>query len=86
MISNDGHIQNLMLENLDEDDFYLMKLADYLDFGFYVREEVDLGNKKFEEFLLWFQNGLSKFPQRILDLPTGKAGVEFVLGPPVKAI
>ncbi len=82
----DEHIQNIMLEKLDEDDFYLMKLADYLDFGFFVREEVDLGNKKFEEFLLWFQNGLSKFPPYVLALPTAKAGIEFVLGPPVKAI
>jgi 5'-deoxynucleotidase YfbR-like HD superfamily hydrolase len=82
----DEYIQNLVLENLSKEDFNLMKLADYLDFGFYVREEVDLGNKKFEEFLLWFQNGLSKFPDKILDLPTAKAGIEFVLGPPVKVI
>lgn len=86
LFPNDKYIQSLMLEVAKPDDFNIMKLADYLDFGFYVREEVDLGNKKFEEFLLWFQNGLSKFPQEVLDLPTAKASVEFVLGPPVKVI
>lgn len=86
MFPGQKYVQDLMLEVAHQDDFFLMKLADYLDFGFYVREEVDLGNKKFEEFLLWFQNGLSKFPDKILDLPTAKAGIEFVLGPPVKVI
>ena len=86
MFPNNPHLQGIMLESAFPDDFNLMKLADYLDFGFYVREEVDLGNKKFEEFLLWFQNGLSKFRPTLLDLPTAKAGIEFVLGPPVKVI
>jgi hypothetical protein len=35
---------------------------------------------------LWFQEGLGKFDPVFLELPTAKAGIEFVLGPPVKVI
>jgi 5'-deoxynucleotidase YfbR-like HD superfamily hydrolase len=86
LFPGDTYLQDLMMEVAQQDDFFLMKLADYLDFGFYVRNEVSLGNSRFEEFLLWFQKGLSKFPQKVLDLPTAKAAVEFVLGPQVKVI
>ena len=86
LIPENKHIQNLMLEIAPEEDFNLMKLSDYIDFGFYARNEVNLGNKPFEEFLLWFQRGLTKFSQDLQDLPTAKAAIEFITCPQVKII
>ncbi len=86
LFPDDPYLQNLMLEEAPREDFNLMKLADYLDFGFYVKNEVSLGNKRFEEFLLWFQKGLTKFPQDVLNLPTAQASIEFILCQQTKSI
>ena len=86
MFPDDEYLQNLMMEVVSSDNFNLMKLADLLDCGFFIKEEVDLGNKHFDEFLHRFSSGLSKFSQCYLSLPTAQASIEFILGPPVKVI
>ncbi len=74
------YLQNLMLEIAQEEDFQLMKLADYLDIGFYIRQELDFGNVGFLRFIPVFKDGISKYSDSYLKLPIVNASLQIILG------
>ena len=68
LFPDNTYLQNLMMEVASEDDFNLMKLADLLDLGLYVWEEMQLGNKTLEFLWVAFQNLLFNQPENLQSL------------------
>ena len=73
LFPNDSYLQNLMMEVASEDDFKLMKLADLLDLGLYVWEEMQLGNKTLEILFTVFKQELLKQPANLRELKLVKS-------------
>ena len=61
--------KDLFLENCSEDQYYLMKLADSLDFGMYVWSEVMLGNQHLKQLLCSFNSEVGRYPEKFTSLP-----------------
>jgi 5'-deoxynucleotidase YfbR-like HD superfamily hydrolase len=72
LFPDDPYLQNLMMEVASEDDFNLMKLADLLDLGLYVRDEMSMGNTCLEFLYVAFQGAYKKFPAIYRDLHFSK--------------
>lgn len=76
----DQHIRNLMLENAPTEDYQLIKLADILDFGLYIWEEVNFGNRTFIPMLTVFSKAVEKYPSEYLNLPFVQQCISKILG------
>jgi 5'-deoxynucleotidase YfbR-like HD superfamily hydrolase len=68
LFPDDVYLQNLCMEVASEDDFNLMKLADLLDLGLYVWEEMQLGNKTLDFLWQAFIKLLDKQPANLQNL------------------
>ena len=80
LFPDDNYLQNLMMEVASEDDFNLMKLADLLDLGLYVWEEMQLGNKTLEVLWVAFQKLLNNQPENLQTLKVVKDCREKLFG------
>ena len=69
MFPEDEHIQNLILEKTDPIDYQILKLADLIDLGLYVWNEVYSGNRHMEPMINAFIAEHEKFPHslKVLD-------------------
>lgn len=79
-IFDDKYLQDLMLEVSAPDDFNILKLADTLDFGLYVRDEISLGNSKMYPLIDGFQEELWKYSQNYTSLHFAETCVCKILG------
>ena len=64
----DPIIRDLILERAPEDEYNLMKLADTIDFGLFVAEEITTGNSNMIPMIASFNQEVSKYPADMLSL------------------
>lgn len=73
-------MKKLILEDCSKEDYLLLKLADTLDFGLYVWEEVGLGNSHIKPLLESFATEYGKYPDTIRLLDTAVRTKNKILG------
>lgn len=81
LFPDDVYLQNLCMEVASEDDFNLMKLADLLDLGLYVWEEMQMGNKTLDFLWVAFKKLLDKQPANLQKLKLVMQCREKLFGP-----
>jgi 5'-deoxynucleotidase YfbR-like HD superfamily hydrolase len=64
----DTIIRDLILERTDEEKYNLMKLADTIDFGLFVWDEIMTGNRHMLPLIDSFKKEISKYPKEMLAL------------------
>lgn len=76
----DKNIRNLILEQCSVEQFKLLKLADTLDFGLYVWNEVESGNRHILSLLTSFKLEIMKYDDDdVLDLAVTKTCLSKIL-------
>lgn len=75
----DQVVRDLILERCDEEQYNLMKLADTLDFGLFVWDEILTGNKHMLPLISSFEKEILKYPIDMLSLSFTQVCIEKVL-------
>ena len=66
--ASSNSLRELILEQCNPIEYKLLKMADTLDFGLYVRHEVDLGNSHLKPLLEAFHSEYNKYDYEIRSL------------------
>lgn len=82
----DQIMRDLILERCTEEQYNLMKLADTLDFGLFVWDELASGNTHVLPLLDAFYIEVQKYPQEMLDLDFTKTCIFKILQRPLKKV
>ena len=80
MFPESEHIQNLILEKAEALDYNILKLADIIDFGLYVWDEIQCGNKHMLPLISVFQSEFKKFPYPLAALDFSQACYNKIVG------
>lgn len=75
----DTLMRDLILERCTEEQYNLMKLADTIDFGLFVWDEIMTGNRHMLPLIESFNSEISKYPQKMLDLSFTKVCINKIL-------
>lgn len=78
--TNSNIVRGLILEDCSTNDYNLLKMADSLDFGLYVWEEVGLGNSHIAPLLESFKTEFNRYPFEVRKLNTAWLTMKKVLG------
>lgn len=74
-------IRDLILERTSEEQYNLMKLADTIDFGLYVWDEIMSGNRHMLPLIDAFKKEVSKYPVSMLTLTFTQVCIEKIICP-----
>lgn len=72
-------IRDLILENASEEEYNLMKISDTIDFGFFVWNEIKMGNSHMIPMIDSFKTEISRYPESILNLEITKTCINKIL-------